>query len=133
MGVRIITAKIGTVKTMKTKTGKAFILTGIIFLAVGMLVNIRVIHGIIRTLTSDESKSISIIGGADSPTAIFISERIFMDMSIIEKAGLLLIILAPILIIIGTVILCRDVGTKKSQKSNFRCCVIEHFTLKTNH
>ena len=119
MGVRIITAKIGTVKTMKTKTGKAFILTGIIFLAVGMLVNIRVIHGIIRTLTSDESKSISIIGGADSPTAIFISERIFMDMSIIEKAGLLLIILAPILIIIGTVILCRGRRHEKKSKKQF--------------
>ena len=88
---------------MKSKKEKAFILTGIIFLAVGLLVNIRVILGIIRTLTSDEPESIGIIGGADSSTAIFISERIFMDMSILEKAGILLIIAAPILIIIGTV------------------------------
>ncbi|SEH41872.1 hypothetical protein SAMN02910265_00553 [Ruminococcus flavefaciens] len=88
---------------MKSKKGKAFILTGIIFLAVGLLVNIRVILGIIRTLTSDEPESIGIIGGADSPTVIFISGRIFMDMSILEKAGLLLIIAAPIPIIIGTV------------------------------
>lgn len=88
---------------MKSKKEKAFILTGIIFLAVGLLVNIRVILGIIRTLTSDEPESIGIIGGADAPTAIFISESVFKNMSILEKAGLLLIIAAPILIITGIV------------------------------
>ena len=54
-------------------------------------------------LTAPEPESIGIIGGADGPTAIFISERLFMDISISEKAGLLLIIAAPILIIIGVV------------------------------
>ena len=91
------------VKAMKKKSGKAFILTGIIFFAVGLLVNIRVIRGIIIMLISDEPKSIGIIGGADAPTAIFISSRIFRDMSILEKAGLLLIIAVPFLITIGIV------------------------------
>ena len=89
------------------KKGKAFILTGISCLAVGLLVNIRVICGIIYMLTSDKTESIGIIGGADAPTAIFISERIFKDMWIFEKAGLLLIIAAPILIIIGIVSIFR--------------------------
>ena len=89
------------------KKGKAFILTGISFLAVGLLVNIRVICGIIRMLTAYKTESIGIIGGADAHTAIFISKFIFRDMSILEKAGLALIIAAPILIVIGIVSLCR--------------------------
>ena len=91
------------VKAMKKFSGKNLLLTGVICLAAGLLVNIRVICGIISMLTSDKTESIGIIGGADAPTAIFISERIIKDMSIIEKAGLLLIIAAPILIIIGVV------------------------------
>ena len=90
------------------KKGKAFILTGISFLAVGLLVNIRVICGIIRMLTAYKTESIGIIGGADGPTAIFISERLFMDISIPEKAGLALIIAAPVFIIIGIVKCIRD-------------------------
>ena len=101
MAARLVIYGSELVKAMKK--GKAFILTGVISLAVGLLVNIRVICGIISMLTSDKTESIGIIGGADAPTAIFISERLFMDMSIIEKAGLLLIIAAPILIIIGVV------------------------------
>ena len=89
------------------KKGKAFILTGIIFLAVGALFNIRNIIRLVSLLTAPEPESIGIIGGADGPTAIFISERLFMDISISEKAGLALIIAAPILIIIGIVSLCR--------------------------
>ena len=101
MAARLVIYGSELVKAMKK--GKAFILTGVISLAVGLLVNIRVICGIISMLTSDKTESIGIIGGADAPTAIFISERLFMDMSIIEKAGLLLIIAAPILIFIGVV------------------------------
>ena len=88
---------------MKKKKGLDFILAGVICLAVGLLVNIRVICGIIRMLNAYKTESIGIIGGADAPTAIFISKFIFRDMSILEKAGLLLIIAAPILIIIGIV------------------------------
>ena len=101
---------------MKKKSGKAFILTGIIFFAVGLLVNIRVIRGIIIMLISDEPKSIGIIGGADAPTAIFLTDRLFGELNIIEKAGLLLIVIAPVLIIIGIVkCLCTKRRFKDSE------------------
>ena len=94
-------------KAMNKKKGKAFILTGIILLALGLLLNIRNIIRLVSLLTAPEPESIGIIGGADGPTAIFLSERIFMDISILEKAGLLLIIAAPILIITGKVKIIR--------------------------
>ncbi|WP_303823977.1 hypothetical protein [Ruminococcus flavefaciens] len=88
---------------MKKKSGKALIISGVIMLLTGILFNIRTIFGLIDLLTADESADIGIIGGADAPTAIFLTDRIFADMMIIEKAGLLLLIAAPILIIVGIV------------------------------
>ena len=86
---------------MKKKSGKALIISGAIMLLTGILFNIRTIFGLIGLLTADESADIGIIGGADAPTAIFLTDRIFADMMIIEKAGLLLLIAAPILIVVG--------------------------------
>lgn len=88
---------------MKKKSGKALIISGAIMLLTGILFNIRTIFGLIGLLTADESADISIIGGADAPTAIFLTDRIFADMMIIEKAGILLLIAVPILIIVGIV------------------------------
>lgn len=88
---------------MKKKSGKAYIISGVILLFAGILANIRTILRLVSIITAPEPEGIGIIGGADAPTAIFLTDRLLMDINIIEKAGLLLIIAAPVLIIIGIV------------------------------
>ncbi|MCR4639456.1 hypothetical protein [Ruminococcus sp.] len=101
---------------MKKKSGKAYIISGAILLIAGILANIRTISRLVSIITAPEPEGIGIIGGADAPTAIFLTDRIFMDINIIEKAGLLLIIIAPVLIIIGIVkCLCKKRRSKDSE------------------
>ena len=88
---------------MKKKSGKTFILSGLILLFAGLLTDIRVILRLLKAITAHKLDKIGIIGGADEPTARFLIESIFRDMNIIEKAGLLLIIIALLLIIIGII------------------------------
>ena len=88
---------------MKKKSGKAYIISGVILLLAGIIANIRTIFLLVSIITAPEPEGIGIIGGADAPTAIFLTDRLLMEINIIEKAGLLLIIIAPVLIIIGAV------------------------------
>lgn len=103
MAARSVIQESEAVRAMKKKSGKAYIISGVILLLAGLLANIRTIFMIVSILTAPEPEGIGIIGGADAPTAIFLTERLFNEINIIEKAGLLLIIAAPVLIIIGTV------------------------------
>ena len=91
---------------MKKKSGKECIVSAVLMLLTGLLINIRTMIGLIGVFTADEPEHIGIIGGADAPTAIFLTDRIFADMSIFEKAGLLLIIISLVLVIIG-IVKCR--------------------------
>ncbi|WP_294411789.1 hypothetical protein [Ruminococcus flavefaciens] len=101
---------------MKKKSGKAYIISGAILLLAGILANIRTIFLLVNILTAPEPEGIGIIGGADAPTAIFLTDRLFGELNIIEKAGLLLIIIAPVLIIIGIVkCLCTKRRSKDSE------------------
>ena len=64
----------------------------------------------------DPEPKIGIIGGLDGPTGIFPIDHFLLDMNILEKAGLLLIIIAPVLIIIGIVkCLCTKRRSKDSE------------------
>ena len=101
---------------MKKKSGKAYIISGAILLLAAILANIRTIFLLVSILTAPEPEGIGIIGGADAPTAIFLTDRLFGELNIIEKTGLLLIIIAPVLIIIGIVkCLCKKRRSKDSE------------------
>ena len=103
---------------MKKKRGKAYMISGLILLLAGILANLRTIFLIVNILTAPEPEGIGIIGGADAPTAIFLTNRLFNEISIIEKAGLLLIVAALVLIIIGLIkCLFRERRPRRSKDS----------------
>ncbi len=93
---------------MKRKSGKVLIIMGFVFLAAGVYINywrFRWLIGWIGYVMDPEPK-IGIIGGLDGPTGIFPIDHFLLDMNILEKAGLLLIVAAPVLIVIG-IVKCR--------------------------
>ncbi len=84
---------------MKKKSGTALIITGLVFFTAGIYVNywrFRRLIGCILYYADPEPK-IGVIGGID-PVTVF-----FLDMNIIEKAGLLLVIIAPAIIVTGII------------------------------
>lgn len=93
------------VKAMKKKSGIALIITGCVFLAAGYYINYWrfawLIGWICYVTDPDPEPRIGIIGGSMDPV-----ERFFLDMNILEIAGMVMIAAAPALIIMGAVIIC---------------------------
>ncbi|WP_019679493.1 hypothetical protein [Ruminococcus flavefaciens] len=88
---------------MKKKKGNLLVITGIVFLIAGAYINYWRFRWLICWIgyVTDPEPKIGIIGGGMDPV-----QRFFLDMNILEIAGMVMIAVAPALIVMGAVIIC---------------------------
>jgi len=77
---------------MKNKAGIALIILGVITILVGIIKIISVLSNV-----ASQTAEISVIGGADGPTTIFLAGKLGTSLGIMLFAGLIFLIIGIIL------------------------------------